>query len=100
MDILFGEEEAIDLPSRVGVKKACVNMNNNDNKCFEYSVKCGWYDIHTKTNPQRLSYYKDENFKNSPISETISFECCAYPMKVCNETTRDFEISNNDRVIK
>ena len=32
------------------------------------------------------------------MSETISFECCEYPMKVCDETIRDFEISNNNRV--
>ena len=43
----------IDLPSWNNVKKACVNTNNDDNKCFEYSVKCGWYDIHTKTNPHK-----------------------------------------------
>ena len=90
----------VDLPSWISVKKACVNINNNGNKWFEYSVKCGWYDIHTKTNPQRISYYKDENFNNLSMSETISFECCAYPMKICDETIRDFEISNNNRVVK
>ena len=88
----------IDLPSWVTVKKACVNINNNDNKCFECSVKCGWYDIHTKTNPQRMSHYTDDNFKDLPNSENISFDCCEYPMKVCDETIRDFEISNNNRL--
>ena len=53
----------IDLPSWISVKKACLNLNNNVNKCFEYSAKCGWYGTHTKTDPQRISYYKDENFK-------------------------------------
>ena len=52
----------IDLPLWISVKKACVNINNDDNKCFEYSVKYGWYDTHTKTNPQIINYYKDENF--------------------------------------
>ena len=32
------------------------------------------------------------------MSETISFECCEYPMKVYDETVRDFEISNNNRL--
>ena len=59
---IYGEENVIDLPSRISVKKACVNVSNDDNKCFEYSVKCGWYDLHTETNPQRISYYKDDNF--------------------------------------
>jgi len=59
----------IDLPLWITVTKACVNINNDDNKCFEYSVKCGWYDTHTKTNPQRTSSYKDENFINLQTSE-------------------------------
>ena len=32
------------------------------------------------------------------MSETISFEFCEYPMKVCDETIGDFGISNNNRV--
>jgi len=43
----------IDLPSWISVKRACVNINKDDTTWFEYSVKCGWYDMHTKTNPQR-----------------------------------------------
>ena len=47
MKISYGEDEVyIDLPSWASVKKACVNSNNDDNKCFDYSVKRGWYDIH------------------------------------------------------
>ena len=49
----------IDLPLWISVEKACVNINNDDNECFEYSVKRGWYDTHTKTNPQIISYYKE-----------------------------------------
>ena len=36
----------IDLPQWISVKKACVNSKNDDNKCFEYSVTCGWYNTH------------------------------------------------------
>ena len=32
------------------------------------------------------------------MSETISFECCEYPMKVCDGTSSDLEVSNNNRV--
>ena len=60
----------IELPSWISVKKACVNINNNGNKCFEYSVKCGWYDIHTKTYPQSVNHYKDVIFKDLPMSQT------------------------------
>ena len=73
-----------------------MNIYNDDNKSFEYSVKYGWYDIH-KTNPERISYYIDENFIDLPMAETISCECCEYPMKVCDESIRDFEIPNDKR---
>ena len=43
-------------------KKACVNTNNDDNNCFEYSVKCGWYNTHAKTKPQRFGHYNDDIF--------------------------------------
>ena len=38
----------IDLQQWISVKKTCVTINNNDNKCVEHSVKCGWYSIYTK----------------------------------------------------
>ena len=70
----------IDLLVWISVKKAYVNINNDDKKCFNCSVKRGWYDICTKTNPQRISYYKDENLRSLPMSEKMSFECCELPM--------------------
>ena len=52
------------------LKKACVNFNNNDNTCFEYSVKCGWHDIHTQTSPQGMSHYRDDNYEYLPMYHT------------------------------
>jgi len=36
--------------------------------------------------------------KKLPLSDTISFECCEFPMKIRDETISEFEISNNNRV--
>ena len=52
-------------------KKACVNINNDENTCFEYSVKCGWYNIHAKTNPQRLGHYNDDNLEIASVHLTV-----------------------------
>lgn len=30
----------IDLPKWIKSKKACINIQNNDDKCFKYSVQC------------------------------------------------------------
>ena len=35
----------IELPGWVKKKKACINIQNEDNKCFKYAVQCGLYKI-------------------------------------------------------
>jgi hypothetical protein len=35
-----------DVPQWMSVKKACVNISSDDDKCVQYSVQCGWYNIH------------------------------------------------------
>ena len=32
----------IELPEWIKKKKACVNMKNQDDKCFQYSIECGY----------------------------------------------------------
>ena len=41
----------IPLPDWVANKKACINIKNNDELCFKYSVQCGFYEIYKKTIP-------------------------------------------------
>ena len=38
----------IDLPLWIEHKKACVNIQNDDSKCFMYAVQCGVYEIYKK----------------------------------------------------
>ena len=49
----------IPLPKWVQSKKACINIKNEDNKCFKYSVQCGIYKVYEKDHPERLSHYKN-----------------------------------------
>ena len=49
----------IPLPKWVQNKKACINIKNEDNKCFKYSVQCGICKVYEKDHPERLFHYKN-----------------------------------------
>ena len=49
----------IPLPKWVSDKKACINIQNEDNKCFKYSVQCGICKVFEKDHPNRLYHYKN-----------------------------------------
>ena len=51
----------IPLPKWVQNKKACININNADNKCFKYSVQCGICKVYEKDHPNRFYHYKNLN---------------------------------------
>lgn len=51
----------IALPRWVSLKKACINIQNKDDKCFLYSVQCGVYKVYDKDHPERVSHYKKNN---------------------------------------
>ena len=64
-----------DLPPVIKNKKGCINIKNNDQKCFLYSVICGILHKHglTPKDPQRVTkYYQyiyDENKNEKDIIE-------------------------------
>ncbi len=41
------------LPEWIALKKACINIKNNDNKCFKYCIECMFYKIYDKTHPEK-----------------------------------------------
>ena len=47
----------IPLPDWVANKKACINIKNNDELCFKYSVQCGFYEIYKKDHPCDMYHY-------------------------------------------
>ena len=53
----------IPLPKWVSNKKACISINikNQDEKCFKYSVQCGICKVYEKDHPERVSHYKSLN---------------------------------------
>ena len=50
----------IPLPKWVSNKKACINIKNQDEKCFKYSVQCGICKVYEKDHPERVSHYKPQ----------------------------------------
>lgn len=47
----------VDLPKEIADKKACINVKNNDKKCFLYAILASRHSSKTK-NPQRPKFYK------------------------------------------
>ncbi len=56
----------IKLPNDISNKKACINIQNKDNKCFKYSVLCGYYELYKKDHSERVSHYT--NFKGDKLN--------------------------------
>ena len=44
----------LNLPKWVADKKACINIQNEDNKCFKYSIQCCICKVYEKDHPNRL----------------------------------------------
>jgi len=63
----------IELPKWVSSKKACINIKNEDNKCFKYCVQCSVFKIYEKDNPERMRHY---NKLNDTI---INWVCMKFP---------------------
>ena len=63
----------IELPKWISSKKACINIKNEDNKCFKYGVQCSAFKIYEKDNPERMRHY------NKLKDNIINWECMNYP---------------------
>ena len=71
----------VDLPLWIKNKKACVNIQSDDNTCFMYVVQCGVYEIYNKPHPERKTHYDNDKFKKEiPAIEYVNFEHCNFPM--------------------
>ena len=49
----------IQTPEWIALKRACINIKNDDNNCFKYSIQCGVYQIYNNKNPQEIRHYKN-----------------------------------------
>ena len=77
-----------DLPEWVMRKKACINIQNDDDMCFRYCVLCKFYEIFKKDHPQRMYHYK----KYIEEDNLIKWNDMNYP--VCNDDIDHFEEIN------
>jgi len=64
----------IDLPKFIKDKKACINIKNKDNKCFEYVLSAGLMENLPPTHTDRVNNY---NLENIQIPNGIE-----YPIKI------------------
>ena len=53
----FGGSSYIELPLEIKNKKACVNVQNNNQECFKYSILAALHYDEIKFNPERPSKY-------------------------------------------
>jgi hypothetical protein len=80
----------IELPEWIANKKACINIKNEDNKCFKYSILCATSEIYKKEHPERVTHYTKLKENN------INWNHMAYP--VGNRDIDKFEETNNGLV--
>ena len=81
----FAGSSYIELPEYIKNKKCCVNIQNNDERCFEYSVLCGLHYDEIKSNHQRVSVY-------SKYQKELKFDGLEMPMSV--DDVEEFEKLN------
>ena len=69
--VAFAGSSYIDLPLWVKNKKCCINVKNNDNRCFEYAILSCLYHKDIKKNLDRVNNYYQ--YKNKLNFEGINF---------------------------
>ena len=47
----------INLPKWISLKKACINIKNKDEKCFQYAIQCGYHKIYEKSHCCRKEFF-------------------------------------------
>jgi hypothetical protein len=65
----------IDLPDWVKNKKCVINIKNDDDKCFKYSVLCALHINEIKSHPERISHY-------AKYDEELNFEGINFPVSL------------------
>ncbi|XP_020917577.1 uncharacterized protein LOC110254870 [Exaiptasia diaphana] len=67
----------VPLPKKLRDKKAIVNIKNNDNKCFMWSILASLHSIHSKFNPERVNHYQ-------PFVKELNFDGIEFPVTLDN----------------
>lgn len=78
-----GGSSFIKLPASIASRKACINVKNNDEKCFIWSLLSALFPVDRKNHPDRASKYPQDpnqifNLSNinfpTPLSDIQKFE--------------------------
>ena len=48
----------MELPEWISKKKACIDIQNDDELCFKYRVLCKLYEVFKKDHPRHMRHYK------------------------------------------
>lgn len=79
----------IDLPKKIKETQACINIQNQDNKCFLWCIIAHFHlKEHKVSNPSKIYHYKKSPFLNHLNTSTL-----IYPTPISCIST--FEIANN-----
>ncbi|CAM9729723.1 unnamed protein product, partial [Heterosigma akashiwo] len=74
------------LPKEIQMKRACVNVQNKDNKCFIWSILSGLYPV--EKHSERVSKYQE-------YFDKLDTSMLTFPVEVDEKTLRKFEAANN-----
>ena len=77
----------INLPKWISLKKACINIKNKDDKCFQYAIQCGYHKIYEKSHPEKFYHYKK-------IEDCLNFDGVTFPAN--NNDIDKFEELNHN----
>ena len=77
----------INLPKWISLKKACINIKNKDDKCFQYAIQCGYHKIYEKSHPENFYHYKK-------IEDGLGFDGINFPAN--NNDIDKFEELNHN----
>ena len=82
----------MELPEWISKKKACINIQNDDELCFKYCVLCKFYEVFKKDHPQHMRHYK----KLITTESLIQWDGVNFPAS--NDDIDHFEEINNKSI--
>jgi len=77
----------LDLPKYIKVKKAVINVKNNDDKCFKYAILSKFNNCSNK------AYFNKKYFKMLEKKSGLDFKCIDFPTPISQ--IKKFERINN-----
>ena len=76
----------INLPKWKSLKKAYINVENKDDKCFKSAIQCGSHKVYWTTHPENFYHYKN-------IEDDLHFDGIKFPAN--NDTDKFEELNQN-----